>query len=345
MLTKNLRAHVPARKGFTLVELLVVVAIIAVLISLLIPAVQQVRAAARRVHCRNNLHQLGIATFNYESNYRKLPSAWLAVGDSGTTGRSGWSTQAQLLPFLEKANLHDRINFDLAYGSHPPVDLGGEMHRLQAVRIGSYLCPSEVRDEQRLKNGAPYHYPLNYAGNAGPWFVYDPASSQAGRGAFAADRHLRWASFVDGQSNTLLFAEVKAYTPYLRNAAIEGDLEMPSDRYAISSLGGQFKTNSGHTEWVDGRVHQTSFTSTFAPNTSVPHLVNGITYDVDWTNQQEGKSLSAITFASVTARSHHPAGIHVCRADGSVDFVSNSVDLQVWQALSTRNGHEVFVEE
>ncbi len=344
MLTKKLRNSGTAQPGFTLVELLVVIAVIAILIGLLIPAVQQVRAAARRVQCRNNLHQLGIATLNYESNYRKLPTAWLASGDLDSGNISGWSVQAQLLPFLEKANLHDAINFNIGYGSHPPVDLGGELHRLPALRIGTYLCPSEPLDEMRLKNGDPYHYPLNYAGNAGTWFVFDPNSNQVSNGAFATNRHLRLGSFTDGQSNTLLFGEVKAYTPYLRNAGIEGTIAMPIDRYEITGLGGDFKSNSGHTEWVDGRAHQTSFTSTFPPNTVVPHIVDGVQFDVDWNNQQEGKSLTARTYAAVTSRSHHPAGVNICRADGSVDFVSNSIDSTVWQALSTRNGHEVLVD-
>ena len=118
---------------------------------------------------------------------------------------------------------------------------------------------------------------------------------------------------------------------------------MPTDPSAVSSLGGDFKSNTGHTEWVDGRVHQTGFTATFTPNTIVPYNDGSNDYDIDWNNQQEGKSGTIRTFAAVTARSYHPAGVNTTRADGSVHFATNSIDLLAWQALATRNGGEVGI--
>ena len=339
------RDTVRSRSGFTLVELLVVIAIIGILIGMLLPAVQSVREAARRIACANNVRQMGLATLNYESAHMAFPATWAPAGDPETGNIDGWSVQGQILPFLEQGNLYSEIDFALSYNAST-INISGTDQRLSSVRVAVYQCPSEVRDELRLKNGEPYHYPLSYAANAGDWFVYNPATRQTGPGAMTTFRENAISSFTDGTSNTLFYGEVKAYTPYFRNAAIGGELTKPVDPTAIASLGGDFKSSSGHTEWVDGRAHQTSFTATFAPNTFVPYEVSSDeVYDVDWTNQQEGKSLTASTYAAVTSRSYHPGGVNTGRADGSVKFFSEDVSLSVWTALSTRNGGEVVFSE
>jgi len=336
------------RRAFTLVELLVVIAIIGILIGMLLPAVQSVREAARRISCANNVRQMGLATMNYESAHMAFPATWAAAGDPETGNVDGWSVQAQILPFLEQANLYSEIDFSLSYNAaeNASVNLGGEVQRLASARVAVYMCPSEIRDELRLNNGKPYHYPLNYAANAGDWFVFNPQTRQTGPGAMTTFRENAISSFTDGTSNTLFYAEVKAYTPYFRNAAIGGEINKPIDPADVVSLGGDFKSSSGHTEWVDGRTHQTSFTATFSPNTIVPYVDSGSgqEYDVDWTNQQEGKSLTASTYAAVTSRSYHPGGVTAGRADGSVKFFNDNISTNVWAALSTRNGGEVVSE-
>ena len=124
---------------------------------------------------------------------------------------------------------------------------------------------------------------------------------------------------------------------------MEGDLAIPTAPADVASLGGDLRATSGHTEWVDGRAHQTSFTTTFTLNTLVPFEdSDGTILDVDWTNQQEGNSDTARTYAAITARSFHPGGVNATRADGSVSFESDSVSLRVWQALATRNGGELL---
>ncbi|WP_235935224.1 DUF1559 domain-containing protein [Candidatus Laterigemmans baculatus] len=324
------------RRGFTLVELLVVIAIIGVLVGLLLPAVQAAREAARRMSCQNNLKQIGLATHNFESTYKKLPYGW----QKPPVATDGWSAQAFLLPFLEQVNLANEIDFENDYSQAVIVTAEGTLP-LQSFRVPTYLCPSETQDTLRLKDGAPYHYPLNYAYNAGRWFVYDPATRTTGEGAFGSGKQLRFRDCTDGLSQTLAFAEVKAYNPYFRNAALDAPT-MPTDPAAVASLGGDFKSNSGHTEWVDGRVHQTGFTTTFTPNTIVPYASGGVTYDVDWNNMQEGKSTTSKTYAVVTARSYHPGGVSVTLMDGSTRFVAETLERSVWQALSTRAGREVF---
>ena len=173
--------------------------------------------------------------------------------------------------------------------------------------------------------------------------MFDPASRETGQGALTTGRGNPIGSFTDGTSNTLFFSEVKAYTPYFRNAAMSGQLAMPTDPESVSGMGGDLRETTGHTEWVDGRSHQTAFTATFTPNTVVPFLgSSGQELDVDWTNQQEGNSSTARTYAAVTARSFHSGGVNAVRADGSTSFESDNLSLQVWQSLATRNGGEVI---
>ncbi len=189
----------------------------------------------------------------------------------------------------------------------------------------------------------PEHYPLSYAYNAGPWFVYNPNDLTVGEGAFTAGHQTRFRDVLDGLANTLAFSEVKGWNPYYRDLGQLGSMAMPTEPSEICSLGGSFKIDTGHTEWVDGRVHQTGFTTTFPPNRKVICTVNGVDYDLDFTNMREGKTSEASTYAAVTSRSYHEAGVNTALLDGSVRFISDFIDLQLWQDLSTRAGRE-YVE-
>lgn len=319
--------------GFTLVELLVVIAIIGLLVALLLPAVNAAREAARRTSCGNNLRQIGLATLNWESARRHFPPSWNVEG--------GWSAQAQLLPYIEEVLIADKVNFHESYSRAAPIG----SQKLSSFRIAPYLCPSEPNDVARLDSaGEPLHYPLNYGMNLGTWFVWDPATGEGGGGAFFPNSRLSSSNFRDGLSKTLCAAHVNAYTSYERNAANGGHLPLPATPHSLpaggdSKYGPQLGNNTGHTEWVDGRAHQAGFTTTFPPNFFVsPARAAG--YDIDWTNQQEGKSESVKTFAAVTARSHHPGIVLAVNMDGSTRTVSDNVDLAIWQAASTRGGRE-----
>jgi prepilin-type N-terminal cleavage/methylation domain-containing protein len=320
-----------ARFGFSLVELLVVIAIIGVLVSILLPAVQAAREAARRSSCSNNLRQIGVALHNYHDTCKRFPpSACLPIGGKA----DNWSVQARLLPFMEEQGLRDLIDWGLPYNVQPMVS---------KVRVSAYLCPTEIRDESR-PDGALTHYPLNYGVNVGTWFVYDPNTQVGGNGLVFPNSRTSFNTLTDGSSKTLAFAEFKAYNPYLRDGGIPAaaGADVPLTPADVVALGGDFKKDSGHTEWIDGRAHQTGFTATFTPNTEVLHSAGGLAYDVDFNSSREGKTTNKVTYAVVTSRSYHHGGVQVLFVDGSGRFLTDEIDINTWRALATRAGGEIF---
>ncbi len=323
----------PRRNAFTLVELLVVIAIIGILVALLLPAVQYARESARRMACGNNLKQLGLAIQTFEAANRVLPSSHRPTTPAANGNVDGWSCQAQILPYLERGDIYNRIDFNTTYNQSIVLPDSPTPVRLANLKLEVLLCPSELKKEKRGSE----HAPLNYGCNLGVWFVYDRSTGRMGDGAFVPVTGLSPGEYVDGRTNTLAFMEVKTYTPYYRNAAIP-DPMAPAPT-GVCALGGDFKTNTGHTEWVDGRAHQTGCTTLFGPNTKVPCTVNGELYDVDWNNQQEGVG-TAPTYAAVTSRSYHPRVVQAVMMDGSVHSFASAIDLRLWQALSTRNQAE-----
>jgi prepilin-type N-terminal cleavage/methylation domain-containing protein len=334
--------------GFTLVELLVVIAIVGVLVGLLLPAVQTAREAGRRTSCGSNMRQLALAVLGYESAKRRLPPSMTHVAGTTFANNNGsWGVHGRILPFIEESAAAVRVDLEAPW-DQPPNSTSG----VPTTRIPVFLCPSEPNATMRTKNGAAFVFPHTYGFNAGTWFVYDPATGAGGDGVFFPNSNLRLGQVTDGLSKTLCGAEVKAFTPYVRNTSDPGGSHPatapPAEPTAIAGLaaGGDAKlgpsTNecTGHTEWPDGRVHHTGFTTTFPPNTRVSFTKDGRGYDIDYNSRQEGTNGSAKTFAAITSRSYHPRAVNVSCLDGSVRSVADDIDAAVWRATSTRAGGE-----
>lgn len=330
------------RRGFTLIELLVVIAIIGILVGLLLPAVQAAREAARRMSCRNNLKQISLAVMNYESTYGRLPpSTVIDPAVTSTANNEAWGVHGRILPFLEQGNLAAQV--DLSRGWDHQMVLDG-------MQVPVYACPSDPGADRIRDTGAdrPSLFPTTYGFNFGTWFVYDPKTRRGGDGAFFPNSFLGMKAFTDGTSSTLMAAEVRAWTHYTRNGGPPSTVipSSPAEVVAAAVSGTQFK-NTGHTEWTDGRVHHTGFTTTLAPNTEVVMQKDGVEYNIDYNSWQEGRHGrdGNPTFAAITSRSYHSGTVQATLMDGSVRGITDTIDLTTWRALSTRSGGEVVNAE
>lgn len=293
-----------SRRAFTLIEALVTIAIIGLLAALLLPAVQSAREAARRVHCLNNLKQLGLAVNDYAAQHGFLPAF-------------GWtSIHAALLPHLEQQTLHGTINFSLtALRSAEADDINITAQRSS---LSAFLCPSDYLPS----------FGTNYASNAGCGY-----QAFKFNGPFA-NAPIALQAMTDGTSQTVAFAEIVrgfgksgdqrrvAYTtpPMLRADQLEefGKYcrEFPYTAEYINY------EDRGHS-WLRGGI----------PDTMYNHV-----------NPPNGRSCNnggAIQEGAWSAGSLHPGGCHVVFLDGHARFVRDGVELSTWRALGSRDGGEV----
>ena len=310
------------RRGFTLVELLVVIAIIGILIALLLPAVQAARESARRMQCSNNAKQLGLALHNYHTSFEQFPAAQYIQIDSKAAGSPKpddwvrWSWFAAVLPYVEQQAMADIYKDHLSKprtGSFSYTNLPNK-----TTIAPTFMCPSDganpkVHNGSSASNSQGFHG--NYMLAAGDSFFNQGgyANSEKLNGIFYVGSSIRIAGIHDGTSNTLLSSEI---------------ILVPDG--AVGS--GQ--------EDIRGRYHNVAhagalFSTKYPPNTTEPDRHN---YCLNTVKQAPCQSTG--TDVIVSARSFHPGGVTVGLADGSVRFISESIDLTLYHGLGTRAGHE-----
>src|SRR5262249_18302845 len=248
----------------------------------------KVRAAAARTQCLNNLKQLGLAMHGYmDANKGLPPNGVYAWNGSAVVQTSPWSAISRILPYVEQGNLYNGIDFTQPSSGQPAVT---------SKRIGLYICPAEINDKGSGTDPTygNKNYTLNYACNLGTWGILTKPNLQPGDGAFGAGISFKPAHFLDGMSNTLAMAEVKGYTSKMGGSPTPFNFATPpAPPSSVADINSAFglpgvslaafdPTKFTHQEWVDGKVHETGFTTAFPPNSKVLYNSGGVNYDVDF---------------------------------------------------------------
>jgi prepilin-type N-terminal cleavage/methylation domain-containing protein/prepilin-type processing-associated H-X9-DG protein len=317
--------------GFTLIELLVVISIIAILIGLLIPAVQKVRAAAVKSQCQNNLKQLGIAMHGYHNDNESFPPGqWNPFwGEASPWDRGCWAQV--ILPYIEQNNLYQTWVSDggaSTVNSYPNTGWALTMPNKDTV-IKTLICPADEnspKTKTRDGNAIPaagggtqlQGLHVNYVVCAGstPYGNGQVYSGAPLNGIFFVQSKTKMSGITDGTSNTLLMSEI----------CVSPDL-------TANDLRGRYCNTWEGNNW---------FTTFAPPNTSLPdrQAYQGQSIPkAPVTNAGAGSSTTSQN--ALYARSYHDGGVNGLLADGSVRFISNTVNPTVYQGLGSRNGGEV----
>lgn len=332
-----------AGRGFTLIELLVVIAIIAVLISLLLPAVQMAREAARRTQCVNNLKQLGLAMHSYHDALGRFPFGGIVLPAnhpyvvSGFTrqGHYRWSALAQVTPFLEKSVVHNALNLSL-----PIIDgaaaIMPQNTTVNNTQVAEFLCPSDGRGRCLADYAASNYMACTGDGVLGGGFGVPDAAFGMPNGVFFFNSSISLANITDGTSQTALMSE-----SLIGDGSASGTRSGTIDpaMVAVQVAGGSpvytplteaqcaaaastfFRRNSA---WVQGSYQHALYSHYLTPNSDIPDC---------YRQQYHGWK---------APRSRHGGGVNVLFGDGSVRFMKDTVDTNAWRAVSTRNGGEVI---
>jgi prepilin-type N-terminal cleavage/methylation domain-containing protein/prepilin-type processing-associated H-X9-DG protein len=320
--------------GFTLVELLVVIAIIGILVGLLLPAVQAAREAARRMQCSNNLKQLSLAMLNYESAHKRFTALAHSGNQGGAPGLGSgggrmYAWTIAVLPFIEQTALSNGITAQqrtASGGGLPdPWSVGSNTFNDTFWKrdIPSFICPSDAPPTNRGESPSI----LNYRASVGDDYAQNQWTPQDrngpdNRGVFMANRYLRIGGIPDGLSNTIMFGEMVAGgapRDIRGGVALMGSQQLwrasdclarvdPVTRQLSGNVRADFRPQGGRA-W-DGRPYFCALTTIIAPN--------GPT--CQWSGVDGNENFS-------TASSFHTGGVNVSLCDGSVQFISQSIDV------------------
>jgi prepilin-type N-terminal cleavage/methylation domain-containing protein/prepilin-type processing-associated H-X9-DG protein len=315
-----MNCRINSRRAFTLIELLVVIAIIALLMALLLPAVQKVRAAADKMRCQNNVKQIGIALHHFHNDFGVFPaSGWTVAGPGNPAGKYvGW--RALILPYIEQDNIRRLYDLNVHWWEEPNVSLGG-----MEVRI--YMCPSTadrlvvtsaVAKPPRPAMNFPVPLaPADYEAIMGVNPAVDPilyATPDSNRGVMWRNSMNALGHLYDGSANTIMVIECAGRPLVYRGRTRRADI--PNDQ------GQGWVDNEGNCS-LDGSNFDGSLQG-LGPILT-PRAINA-------TNQNEPYSF-------------HSGGANFLFADGHVAFIREGVKIEVFAALVTRNAGEVVSEE
>jgi prepilin-type N-terminal cleavage/methylation domain-containing protein/prepilin-type processing-associated H-X9-DG protein len=313
------------RHAFTLIELLVVIAIIAILIGLLLPAVQKVREAAARMSCSNNLKQIGLAAHAYHDTYSALPQ-----GRSPSNNKS-FSALAQILPFIEQENAKRLIDFNVAWNHANNAAAKG-------TRIKTFVCPSD--DTGTVPADIA---PNSYRGNEGTIVAMWQGASDANgvnaalpanNGPFFCNNPYRFADLTDGTSNTAAFSEHVSGDYSQSIGSVKKDTFQP----------GTYPATADEAVTQCNAIDPNDLTKQGFSNVGGPWLYGYHSTTAYWhVMPPNGRScMYPPSRIATSANSNHTGGVNLVLCDGSVRFVRDAIPIGTWRALGTRNGGETL---